>query len=249
MIMFYHEYHTYMRSIYPPVIKGQRYGHWTVITDPFRGTYNTMVVCECDCNRQKIVNTGHLKTGQSTSCGCAMPGLISIRKSIHGKSKYRDPLYIKWKGMRQRCKDPKYAEYERYGGRGITVCAEWQASFLAFEKWARENGYRPGLQIDRIDPDKDYSPENCRFTNSFGNAKNKGLTASNTSGYKGVSYIRKIRKWKASITCNYRQYHLGYFESSKEAAYAYDAAAKKHFKDFAFLNFPANYGRASTTSK
>lgn len=233
-----------MKTKYPPVLKGQRYGHWIVVTDPFRGTYGTVVVCECDCNRQKIVHTNYLKLGKSTSCGCARPGLVSIRKLIHGRSKYRDPIYIKWKGMRQRCKDPSFSSYSKYGGKGIKVCDEWQKSFLAFEKWALENGYKEGLHIDRIDPNRDYEPSNCRFATPFENARNKPLNRTNTSGYKGVSFNKRLKKWSASITANHHQHHLGYFTTKEEAANAYDAVAPKYHGIYANLNFPSIYEKS-----
>lgn len=87
---------------------------------------------------------------------CAMKA-----RSTHGMSE--DPLYRRWTGMVARCRYPSTTNFAYYGGRGIKVCPEWDQSFEAFRDWAQANGWDPALEIDRIDPDGDYTPENCRF--------------------------------------------------------------------------------------
>lgn len=88
----------------------------------------------------------------------------------HGKSKSQ--LYRVWKGMRERCSNPNHKGYRNYGGRGITVCSEWQDDFEAFERWALTAGYCPGLTIDRTDNSGGYTPGNCRFVTSQENCNN-----------------------------------------------------------------------------
>lgn len=82
-------------------------------------------------------------------------------KEQHGGRYTR--LYNIWLNMKQRCSNPKASHYEYYGGKGVSVCEEWKKSFSTFRDWALSNGYEDGLTIDRIESDKDYCPENCRW--------------------------------------------------------------------------------------
>jgi len=76
--------------------------------------------------------------------------------------------------MHYRCENEKHAQYKDYGGRGITVCDEWSMDNApAFISWAKEYGWQPGLEIDRIDNDKGYSPDNCRIVTRKENCRNR----------------------------------------------------------------------------
>lgn len=91
---------------------------------------------------------------------------------LHGK---RSSLYNTWKNMRQRCFNKNNKKYSRYGGRGITVCQEWM-KIEGFLEWAKKSGWQEGLTIDRIDNDKGYYPENCRWISLAINSKKKRTT-------------------------------------------------------------------------
>lgn len=136
-------------------------------------------------------------------------------KPIHGLS--RTPLYKVWGAIVNRCCNPSDLHYDRYGGRGIRICAEWRHDPEAFCKWCLDHGYKRGLQIDRIDNDKGYSPDNCRFVSRKENlrntSQNKRLTlhgeTKNISAWSeklGISYWciaqRKLRGWsdEAALT-------------------------------------------------
>ena len=82
-------------------------------------------------------------------------------------------LYWVWHSMRNRCENPNRDNYPLYGGRGIAVCDEWRRSSRAFVEWALAYGYEDGLQLDRVDNDGPYSPENCRWATRSENGRNK----------------------------------------------------------------------------
>ena len=136
-------------------------------------------LCICDpelggCGTVRVFTTSNLRSGNSQSCGCLHKEQLISRSTRHGGSHTR--LYNIWCGMINRCSNPSQKEYSRYGGRGITVCPEWRADFTAFQSWALQNGYADDLSIDRIDPDGNYCPKNCRWVTMKEQQRNKGNT-------------------------------------------------------------------------
>jgi len=92
--------------------------------------------------------------------------------TTHGMSATNPALYSVWNGMKSRCENKKRQKYKDYGARGISICEEWRDAG-AFVNWATKHGYSKGLQIDRINNDGDYSPENCRFVTPVVNSRNR----------------------------------------------------------------------------
>lgn len=104
---------------------------------------------------------------------------ISGRPKLHGDASNgqetpRIKLYSIWQGMKKRCYYPKDVCFNRYGGRGISICSEWTNNYQAFKFWAILNGYQNGLTIDRIDNDGNYEPNNCQFLTMSENLKKRG---------------------------------------------------------------------------
>jgi len=128
-------------------------------------------------------------------------------------------LYRVLDNAKQRCKNKNNPEYKRYGIRGIKVCEEWDKSYKKFYDLAIKNGYKKGLQLDRINNNGDYCPENCQWiTNKENCSIGKTRTFStNTSGYRGVSWYQRDLKWKSTITVDGKQIHIGYYKNREDA--------------------------------
>ena len=142
----------------------------------------------------------------------------------HGESHTR--LHNIWWQMVTRCCKPYATNYERYGGRGITICDEWRNSYIAFRDWSLTSGYRDDLSIDRIDNDGNYEPQNCRWATPKEQASNRrkkvhayqyALSAKNTSGVMGVSWSKNMKKWHARIGVDGKDKHLGFHKNKVDA--------------------------------
>jgi hypothetical protein len=127
-----------------------------------------------------------------------MRAIIYKRRSKlewHGES--RKPLYYVWKGMLKRCRSPQHKSHQYYFDKGIKVCKSWDQSYIAFRDWAMQNGYRQGLEIDRIKNELGYSPSNCRFVTASVNQNNK------SDNHYLLAYGEKktIAQWIADPRC------------------------------------------------
>jgi len=137
----------------------------------------------------------------------------------HGYSRRNNKHLLSYvrTGMLQRCTNKNHAGYNNYGGRGISVCKEWIIDVGSFIEWSVANGWKKGLDIDRIDNDGDYNPKNCRFITRKENAKSKRKYLNNKTGYTGVSAHGS--RFQAEACGNY----IGIFSNKIDAAVARDS--------------------------
>ena len=188
-------------------LKNQRFGRLVAI-EKVNETGAARWFCKCDCGNELVVPSNNLIRKNTLSCGCYQKDRTSEVKRIHGDRHTR--LYTIWVDMRRRCSCSSEPSYKNYGGRGITVCKEWQESFLAFKEWAMKNGYSEKLTIDRINANGGYCPQNCRWATlkQQGNNRRNNVcvtvngeihTLSEWSEITGISYHtitkRRYRGW------------------------------------------------------
>jgi len=181
--------------------------------------------CLCSCGKKKTVVAGDLNSGRTRSCGCLQSEANIKRITKHGMSQNTE--YEIWCGIIKRCTNPNTSNFANYGGRGITICDQWRKSFETFYK---DMGPRPSLKhsIDRIDNEKGYFLENCRWATRTQQVINSRTRKDNFCGRRGVS--PNNGKYQATISINGKTICLGIYNTIEEATKARKQGEIKYWR-------------------
>lgn len=164
--------------------------------------------CKCSCGNIVLVKGNSLVSGCTKSCGCLAKEIKPFINRKHGLRFH--PLYTTWLNMKDRCNNPNNSHYTFYGKRDIKVCCLWSDYFISFYNWSIHNGYKKGLSIERLDNNKGYTPDNCKWIPLSEQSKNRrnnyyleynGITGT-------IADISRALNIKAS-TLYYRMHHNG----------------------------------------
>lgn len=179
-------------------LTGQHFDRLTVLGLALDEPYKKKKwLCRCECGNEVLVSASNLKSGHSRQCKSCQLKAVQNGNITHDQSYTK--LYRVWNGIKTRCENPNSKSYPEYGGRGITLCPEWHDA-ATFLEWAWASGYHEGLEIDRIDNDGGYSPENCRWVPRKNNANNKR----NCKFIEHNGESRTIAGWASYYAVNYK---------------------------------------------
>ena len=194
---------------------GKQFGRLTVVRldpDKINSSGQRYWECRCSCGKVVVVCGVSLQHGRTKSCGCLQSEWVQqlSRTYLTKHSSTPKRLFHTWCSMKRRCYCKTGPDYKDYGARGITVCDEWLHDFSAFRTWALSAGYKHNLSIDRIDNDRGYSPENCRWSTFFVQSRNTRRNVFYTHPETGetlcaVDWSRKLGGNSGLVACRVKR--------------------------------------------
>lgn len=192
-------------------LTGNKYGRLTVVgLSPKKSGRKSFWVCKCLCGNEHLVRSDSLKSGNVQSCGCLKKeqDKDNLTKNHRHKESHTH-LYKTWLGMKARVSNRNNKRYERYGGRGITMCDDWLKNYESFRDWAKRNGYDENLTIERVDVNGNYEPNNCTWIPFAEQANNRTTTI----WVEWEGRKQNIAQWAKELGFNrrtlYDRYHRG----------------------------------------
>lgn len=211
-------------------LAGKRFGRLCVISMAAKRSKTGRIQwnCLCDCGTSCVISGYYLLRGSTSSCGCLQSekSREKLRKLNTTHGMWNAPGYDIWNAMISRCNNPNNKRYCDYGGRGIRVCERW----LNVKNFLADIGEKPtDLTLDRIDNNKGYSPDNCRWATPSEQSRNQRLRKDNKTGIRGVGWNKATKKYIAHIRVNYKFKYLGLFPSISKAIEARRQAEIKYW--------------------
>lgn len=162
---------------------GKKYNYLTIVSDlglrkNKSGTQNqpyVKVICECGVEKERALT--HVVNSIFKSCGCKRgQGKDKIKHGMSGRNGH--PLYAVWATIKTRCYNENHPSYRMWGAKGVGMCRAWKNDFITFYNWCIDNGWKPGMQIDKDIKSKNghrklYSPETCSIVTGIENLKHR----------------------------------------------------------------------------
>lgn len=208
-------------------LTGKKFGSLTVVEygGQYKPSGNIYWRCKCECGNYTNTSGSSLRSGKSVSCGrCSASKRARERNYRHGD--FGSRLYEIWRQMHRRCYGENTKAYKHYGGRGITICEEWK-EYEKFREWAVSCGYNDSLTIDRIDVNRNYCPENCRWATAKQQANNRRSNHNieymgeihTVSEWADIFGVKQTHLWKALSKNNWNLNELvirGWFDEHRK---------------------------------
>lgn len=223
-------------------LTGNVYDRLTVIGFSHSENGNSYWNCLCSCDEDKPIGERkvhikcgkYLQDGSTGSCGCKKRDHIKqVNHHANKRPRTNKPYYSKlsntWRTLINRCHNPNYKGYKFYGAKGIYVCNEWRNDFEAFYEWAMTHNYSRGMELNRLDQEKNYMPGNCEWMPKAFSAGNTCKNILVTIGGKTLS----LAAWSRDLECevSYATIRYRYHKGTRGIALIKE---KKTFKDLKY---------------
>lgn len=199
---------------------GQVIEAWTFVGGYERVDGKSYWVVRCRCGFEALRDSYNITSRKSKSCGnCGYNKTQPL---------YNTPTYRTWHSMKQRCLNPNNKRYEDYGGRGITIAPEW----IDFNGFVEDMGVRPSVDhsLDRIDNNKGYCKENCKWSDRYQQQANQRVGKNNEFGVRGVQFDKARQKYKATLRFKGEKVLNKRFDTLEEAIEARKQAEEHYYK-------------------